>query len=207
MAKRNDKAPKSPHSASLIVRPGEPVLEDQDEIQLLDGWLDVYHGLNVGPCDRRTIQKEQDCRLIEAISCSPDQFDCSYEEWLFPYRIDVQRAAAQGWPGPADPKILLSPNQLAAATRAKKSGEPFKIEEGYYVTQWENRWIVVSRSGSFLIEITVNTYSFYVDDFVPLAYDTPIEAAAAYLWSEAIAKAREARYKAAMRCFGREERE
>ncbi|SIN69319.1 hypothetical protein SAMN05444166_0166 [Singulisphaera sp. GP187] len=203
MANQNGLAVTNPRIRSV-----QEWLRDQKNDELQDGFHDNYHGLMVGPCDRKTIRREESCRLLVILgSCHMDQFDCNYEEWTVPYRIDVYRAEAQGWPGPADPKMLLSPKQFADCRRAKRTGEQFEIESRHLITPMEGRWRVMTDRGLYLVNVEENGYAEDVEGYPTASFETPLEAASAYLWAVAIGKARGARYTAAMRNFGREERE
>jgi hypothetical protein len=96
-------------------------MSEQSRLRIRHGIRDTYHQLVIGPCEMDIIRKETNCRLVAEAVAIGDEFDCSHAEWAEHFRGDVLEAAALGWPGKADPIVLLSEREkLEVAGRPPK---------------------------------------------------------------------------------------
>lgn len=179
------------------------------ESKLFDGFLDVHHGLLVGPCDAGAISEAEEAgrHLIEKIGVSgEDSFDCTYEEWAGLFREEVRRVVSAGSPESMRLKVVLSRQQRAEANRARESGGPLVLDGVHRIELREGGWIVVGSYGSVLMDIEKSEW-VHTDqdpDMPPLKFPTPEEALVGYLRGEVIATARSERYEAAIGRLGRE---
>src|SRR5262249_8916572 len=76
---------------------GRPEPQEPELVPALDNG---YHGLLVGPCAPEDAAREGGlCPLVAEVGvpgAGPDDFDCSYEEWVRLFREEVVRAANLG---------------------------------------------------------------------------------------------------------------
>jgi hypothetical protein len=180
----------------LTGRPESP------EASLLPGFEDGHHGLLVGPCGGEAIERESACPLVRGVGVpDPGGFDCSSAEWVALFRDAVLQAAAAGRDarGP-EPGVMLSPEQAAEAERARQTGEPLLLQDGYRAEPRGGAWVVVDGLGDFLVDVDEAAWSASAHDpcLRPLTFPGPAEAYAAFLRAEANARARADRYEAAL---------
>ena len=129
--------------------PPRPTLVDDadDDVNWVTGIEDRFHDLLVGPCDPAAAEVEGECLSVWEISISsPEDFDCTYEEWVQHLRGDVLQAAEER---PDTSPFSLGDTDLAERVQqAMNSG----LEDGARIERRDNGWVVVDNFQSFLAD-------------------------------------------------------
>lgn len=170
---------------------------------MVDGLVDEYHGILVGPCTEKVIQRETICRLVCGASTSPDGFECTHKEWVATYRAATHAAAARGWPGPEDgsvPPVESFAEQAMGVLRRVKIAVG---SNGHHIERREKGWVVSNRIGDVLSRDTELVWDGEdATDFSPRYHDSPEAAIASWLRYDAVDQGAQARYTAALKHLG-----
>jgi hypothetical protein len=172
-----------------------------EERALLPGLLDTHHDLLVGPCAPEEVTRETACRLVQEICVGePDDFDCSYAEWLPLFRQEALQAALEPT-GPPDPAAVLSPEQRARAGRAQQAGGVLTLEDGHRIEPRGAGWVVRDEHGWFLVDVEDCSWTDDGDDPdpPPVRFGSVEDAYAALVYAETAAAARAERRDLAIR--------
>jgi hypothetical protein len=157
---------------------------------------DAHHGLLIGPCDEPVAEQEAGaCRLVfKLLVTMAEGLDCTYDEWVRLFRLDVHEAAA------SEKKVAVTDScQPTEAQWAAVTDAPIPLEDGHRIERRDVGWVVVDPSADCLFEIERHVWS--PDE--PPVFATPAEAPGALLRAREQEESRKRRYREAMISLGR----